>query len=191
MPIWGLAGVLRWLVPSVFSLSGLLEGPSRLRDRPCTHRAPTKASQEDEQGEGGGRGAAYPAAICRTPVPRSCPGAPRCQGAAGTVPPSAGPSRVPPEGRRLRDEERTPRSFPAQKRNPPPPGLGKSQPLPPSLALLPPRFPAAAGTAAVAERGGAHGWGAGRGIAGSEGVGEGVGVGGSPGTLRPSLEDPR
>lgn len=86
VPIWGLAGVLRWLVPSVFSLSGLLEGPSRLRDRPCTHRAPTKASQEDEQGEGGGRGAAYPAAICRTPGPSIVPGSSPMPGRGGHSP---------------------------------------------------------------------------------------------------------
>lgn len=178
-----------------FHLSSLCLGFWRVPADSGTGRAhtrlPRKPRRRTSRAKAAGAEQRTPQLSAARRVPRSCPGAPRCQGAAGTVPPSAGPSRVPPEGRRLRDEERTPRSFPAQKRNPPPPGLGKSQPLPPSLALLPPRFPAAAGRAAVAERGGAHGWGAGRGIAGSKGVGEGVGVGGSPGTLRPSLEDPR
>lgn len=53
---------------------------------PCTHRAPTKASQEDEQGEGGGRGAAYPAAICRTPGPSIVPGSSPMPGRGGHSP---------------------------------------------------------------------------------------------------------
>lgn len=153
---------------SVFSVPGLPKGPSRLHgDRPCTHRAPPKAEQRDEP---------------RAPQDLPHPGCPQC----AREPPGASARRArspsrrwakrgPSRGARAggRGTHATPVSS-SEKESPCAGPRGFPAPSP-SRALVRPRFPAwpRGRRAPGAGRGGARGWGAGRGR---------LGRGESPGT---------